>query len=276
MSDRENLQTKYKKTRSNLLLVVAFTVINIILLVAKSDTYFLFSATIPYLIVGLGMLICGMYPDEYYVEELLDPPYLPQSAFWVFLILALIITLLYLVSWIFSKNNKVGWLIFSLILFLLDTVGMLFFIGIDIGNIIDVIFHAWIIVSLSIGIHAHFKLKKLPPDEQSENVEIEQVEQETEDVQNSCAIRTAEKNIKSRTLLEGRAFGHTVVYRRVKKVNELVIDGDVYDEYTALFETAHSLKATIDGHEIEMGYDGKLYSYFKIDGKLASKKIRLY
>lgn len=276
MSDRELLQIKYNKSRSNLLLVVMFTVVNIILLITKSDTYFLFSASIPYLLVAMGMLFCGMYPEEYYLEEFLDPPFLPQSAFSVFLFLALIITALYLVSWIFSKNNRVGWLIVSLTLFSLDTVGMIVFIGIDFTNIIDIIFHAWIIISLSVGIHAHSRLKGLPPDEQNETVEAEQIEQDTQEVKGSEPLRSADRDVKSRTLLEGRAFGHAVVYRRVKKVNELVIDGNVYDEYSALFETAHSLRAIIDGHEIEMGYDGKLYSYFKIEGKLVSKKLRWY
>ena len=53
------------------------------------------------------------------------------------------------------------------------------------------------------------------------------------------------------------------------------------DEYEthgeeALVEFAHSLKAQIDGHIIEVGFDGGIHSYLKLDGEIVSKKIRLY
>lgn len=271
MSERQTLQTKYNKTRSNLLLVVAFTVINVILLVVKAESYFLFSAYIPYAIVEIGMLVCGMFSGDYFGVDVSEYQIFNRSVFSVFLVIALVIVALYLISWIFSKN-KVGWIIFALVIFSLDTVGMLVFAGIDIANIVDVIFHGWIIVSLSIGITAHFKLKKLPPEEQPE---AEQVEQPSAIPQYSQVLRIADVDVKSRTLLEGDVFGHSVVYRRVKKTNELVVDGNVYGEYIATIEIPHSLKATIDGHEVEVGFDGT-FSYLKVDGSLDAKKLRLF
>ena len=62
LSQKEELENKYKSSLSNLLLVMAFTAINIVLLVTNADTYFLFSAFIPYLCVDTGMYLCGMYP----------------------------------------------------------------------------------------------------------------------------------------------------------------------------------------------------------------------
>lgn len=47
-SERYTLENKYNTTRYNLLLVIGFTLINIVLLVTNSDRYFLFSAYIPY------------------------------------------------------------------------------------------------------------------------------------------------------------------------------------------------------------------------------------
>ena len=46
--------------------------------------------------------------------------------------------------------------------------------------------------------------------------------------EDSCAIRRAEDSVKSRILLEARTHGYKICYRRVKNVNELVINGYVY------------------------------------------------
>ena len=69
LTERQVLETKYRNSRSNLLFVLIFTAINILLLVAQTNTYFLFSAYIPYALVGIGMLLCGMYPAEYYGQD---------------------------------------------------------------------------------------------------------------------------------------------------------------------------------------------------------------
>ena len=83
-------------------------------------------------------------------------------------------------------------------------------------------------------------------------------------------------DVKHRVLMEGNYGGHRVVYRRVKRVNELVIDGYVYDEYEALAEMAHCLTARIDVHTIEVGFDGISSSYFRVDGQMKAKKVRLF
>ena len=280
-SDRETLQNKFNNTRLNLLLVVAFTAINIFLLVTNSDTYFLFSAYIPYALVSLGMMLCGMYPAEYYGEDLVGVEFFDKSVFAVLLVIAAIITALYLISWIFSKNNKVGWLIFALVIFSLDTAGLLLLGGFDVTNIIDIAFHGWVIVSLATGINACSKLKNMPVEEAGEIEESDEEDFEADDYYaessiNSGAIRVADPDVKSRILLEAEALGHVITYRRVKRVNELVIDGKVYDEYEALVESAHSLTARIDGHDIEAGFDGVAHSYLLVDEEEVAKKLRLY
>lgn len=280
VSNREMLETKHKRSRNNLLLVVVFTVINLILLISKSNTYFLFSAYIPYALADMGMLLCGMYPAEVYGEEFLNAEFLDPSVFAIFIGIALVVVLLYLLSWIFSKKHKVGWLIFALVFFAIDTVALLALWGVQMDSIIDIVFHAWVIISLSMGISANLKLKKLPPEE--ETLEYEELEEgaETEEAeeepQNSAIIRIADRYAKSRVLLEANEIGHSIIYRRIKRVNELVIDGNVYDEIEALLEVSHSLKAQIDGHQIEVGYDGRFYSYLIIDGQLVTRKLRLF
>ena len=61
----EILASRFHSTRHNLLLIVIFSLINIVLLVTKSGTYFLFSAFIPYMFVDYGMYFCGLYPAEF-------------------------------------------------------------------------------------------------------------------------------------------------------------------------------------------------------------------
>lgn len=179
LSNRQALETRYKNSRTNLLLVVAFTVINMVLLITESDTYFLFSAYIPYALVTLGMLICGMFPSEYYGEEFSNLEFFGPSVFAVIVVISLIITSLYLLGWIFSKNNKVGWLIFALVVFGIDTVGMFLSMGFETENIIDIVFHAWVIISLVLGINAGFKLKKAP-EKEIDTFGIEQINENSE------------------------------------------------------------------------------------------------
>lgn len=278
VSNREILEVKHKRSRNNLLLVIAFTIINLILLVIESDTYFLFSAYIPYALVDTGMFLCKMYPAEFYGEELFNSAFLDPSFFAIFMGVALVIVLLYFLCWLFSKKYKVGWLISALVFFVIDTGALLVLWGIQMDNIIDIVFHVWVIISLVMGISANLKLKKLPSQE-AQTLEyngFDEVERTQEEALNSAIIRIADNNVKSRTLLETTEMGLSIVYRRVKRVNELVINGNVYDEIEALLEVAHSLKAKIDGHQIEVGYDGKLYSYLIIDGQLVTRKLRLF
>ncbi len=273
LSKGVELEKRYNSARANLLLVTLFSAINIILLVTNSDKYFLFSAYIPYCIADFAMYYCGLYPAEYYGEFLADAQFLDMSAFAVMMGIAGIILLLYFLSWIFSKKNRVGWIIFSLIFFVIDTAVMYLIFGFQMSNIVDTVFHFWVIVSLTMGIVSGFKLKKLkttePEAEISEEIEGALV--------NSEILRPADPFVKSRKLLEANVLGYNVEYRRVQgRVNELVIDGNVYDEFTAFVEAAHTLKANYNGHLIEVGYDGFAHSFIKADGEIVEKKLRLY
>jgi hypothetical protein len=140
-------------------------------------------------------------------------------------------------------------------------------------SIIDLVFHIWVIVYLSIGINSHYKLKNLPEEEitQEETTQENAVENE---IQNSAILRMADMDVKAKILLQTEKDGFVITYRRVKRVNELVVNGSVYDEYEALIENHHILSGVISGRTIEAGYDG-FNSYIKIDGEIIAKKIRL-
>lgn len=166
LSQHKIYEQKYKTSRMNLLLVVVFTAVNVLLLATNSDMYFLFSAFIPYYIASFGMFVCGRYPEEYYIDVAEEMVFLDNSAFAIFLVISVALSLLYLLAWFMSKKNRVGWLIFALVLFGIDTVAMLLITGISSELIFDILFHAWVLYYLILGIGAHYKLKKLPPEEE--------------------------------------------------------------------------------------------------------------
>jgi len=148
-------------SRANLLLVVAFTLINVMLLVLNANVYFLFSAFIPYFLADVGMLLCGRYPAEFYTGEFEGMTFYDNSVFATLVVVAIVLTLIYLLAWFLSGKNRGGWLVFALVFFILDTIAMVFIGGISIASIFDVVFHGWVIYSLINGIHACKKLKEL-------------------------------------------------------------------------------------------------------------------
>lgn len=176
-SQRQLLEGRYRTAGINVLWVVLFTVINIVLLVINSNTYFLFSAFIPYALVDLGMYYCGKYPAEWY-EELGQHEFADTSLLVILIVIAAVMCCLYLFCCLFCRKGdkrRVGWLITALVFIALDT-GLMLLLGSIADNILNVVFHGWIIVSLIMGISAHFKLKKLP---EEEPVVVPQPEAET-------------------------------------------------------------------------------------------------
>ena len=174
-SQRQQLERRYASARMNLLWVVLFTAINIVLLVSHSYSYFLFSAFIPYAIVDYGMIVCGKYPADFY-GDLSQYQFLDSTVLVVLIAVAAVICVLYLLCWIFSKKRRVAWLIVGLVFFALDTVFMLLG-GISADRILDIVFHGWVIISLTGGIIAHSKLKKLPAEEPAPVAEPVQTEE---------------------------------------------------------------------------------------------------
>ena len=273
MSRQEILENKYKSSVSSLLLVIIMSAVNIVLLVANSNTYFLFSAFIPYALADYGMYFCGMYSEEYYDMQSME--FLDKSFLVVTIAIAIAILLLYFLCWFFAKKKKVGWLVFATVLFAIDTLSMFALIGFSVDSIIDIVFHLYVLLYLIIGISTHYKIKKLPMEEMSFVTESE-YQESVVPYQESNILRMADNDVKFRVFVETEAEGHHIVFRRVKKVNELVVDGRVYDEYEALVEFQHKLCAYVGGHKIEAEYDGVSSSLIYVDDKVVAKKLRIY
>lgn len=144
---RDELTRKYTVCRSNLLLVILFTVINMFT-ISFNNSYFLFSATIPTLFPSIGLGMAAETGDNMYL--------------YVFIALGLIATLPYLFCWIFSKK-RVGWMVAALVFFSFDCLFLL--LNLDLSMIIDILVHAWVMFYLITGVRHGFKLRDLPAEE---------------------------------------------------------------------------------------------------------------
>lgn len=162
VSPAQALETKYKNGVTNLLLVVGFTAVNLVLLIANANSYFLFSAFLPYYTVDLGMYLCGRYPAEYYYG---DEEFLPETVLYAAIALAVVMLLFYVLCWFMAKKGKSAWLIVALAGFAVDTLAFVGLGGLSADGVLDIIFHVWVIVSLASGVVSFKKLKELPEDE---------------------------------------------------------------------------------------------------------------
>ena len=145
----EYLERKRMTGRSTLMLIMAFTLVNLVFLMTDLNTYFLFSAAAPY----YGTLFClewsGWNPGDTLVMGAL--------------LFDAVVLAVYFLCWILSKNGA-GWLIAATVLFLLDTLALLtvpVFFYITYGDIlVDLLFHIWAIVELIQAVVSARKLQQ--------------------------------------------------------------------------------------------------------------------
>lgn len=136
---------KYNTARSNLLLVVAFTAINLVLTVLESDMYFVFSASVPLILTMIGGELATIFATE--------APYI------ISIVAAVAIIGIYLLCYFLSKKGR-GWMIAALVLFSLDSLFLLLNISAD--AVIDLLFHAWVLYYLIVGVKNGGKLDEQP------------------------------------------------------------------------------------------------------------------
>ncbi len=164
LSQHDILTNKYKNARSNLLLVVAFTLVNSVLCLVGSDSYFLWSASIPYYFTLYGMVYTGRFPAEYYADWKDFVP-LGDSYLATMVTTAFVCIAIYLLFWFLSKKHGYGWLVAALVFFVVDSIYMFYVSGFSAEILLDIFFHIWVIGTLAMGISAALKLKKLPPEQ---------------------------------------------------------------------------------------------------------------
>ena len=158
MGPREMTQRKYNNCRANLLLVVLFTVVHLFTL-TFGNSYFLFSATLPALFPAV---MSELAADTEYLASMGILPEEASILVIVGLVIGLILTVPYLLCWIFSKK-RVGWMVAALVFFSMDC--LLLLLTFDVSMIADILIHAWVMFYLITGVMHGFKLKKMPEDE---------------------------------------------------------------------------------------------------------------
>ena len=302
MTKGELLESQYRGARGNFLLAIILTVMNCVLLAIGGSWYFPFSVSFPYEMIGEGAFWTGlMFTEEEYAQlEIYAEDMLPMAFLYVMIVVALISLAGYLLCWLLSKKHG-GFLIAATVFYVLDTLFLLFWYGISVSCLLDYICHAWVLFVLIRGSVAYFKLKEMertnaaaaaqsvPSQEPGAVIDgdaatvqdptqepaDEPVEEQPEEVQESPALHAADFTVKSRTLLEYREQKYDICYRRVGKVNELVINGMVYDLLdTGPMEYPHELCAIGDGHEIAAGFGSDSHTYIRFDGEVLKRKMR--
>lgn len=163
-------QNLVSSARYNLLAVLIFTAVNLVMLLTGSDSYFLFSATLPYYLTYFG------YMFDHFILSTFTLTGLVMAA--VFLGGVLL-------CWLLSKKHS-SWFIVGLVLMGIDALAMVVLMlltGSFMEWLLDIVFHGWVIFSLSRGIAAAAKLKSMPeqiqytlqmePEQENTTVDIE-------------------------------------------------------------------------------------------------------
>ena len=149
----------------SLLLIVILTVVNLIMTILDTNTYFLFSASVPYYLVFVGMGIENGFVDGAWNVK--------GTLTYTGLVIALVIVAVYLLCWLLSKK-RAGWLTAALVLFIIDTVALVVitFALYDspVGKLVDFLLHIWAIVELVLAVRGSRKLKELPPTEEPRDI----------------------------------------------------------------------------------------------------------
>lgn len=162
------LRSQVANGRHSLLLILGFTVVNLVMVLLDSGTYFLFSASVPYYLTLFSKGIDNGFVDGAWPE---NGPYTIAA-----LIVSAVILVLFLVCWLLSKKRP-GWLVPALVLFVVDTLALLWctfnLLNDSAGNIMDFVFHFWAIWELIRAIRCSSKLKNLPTEGYCGSPEIE-------------------------------------------------------------------------------------------------------
>jgi hypothetical protein len=232
-----------------------------------------------------------------------------QTLKYIMLVIAAVAVGLYVLCWFLSKKH-VGWMIAAAALFVVDTMFLILYYGVSVDFLMDYLFHAWVLFILIRGIVSYYRAKQLenaasfvgaeaiasfgmkqsaePEAQEIQEAQEMPVEPETAEQavetdseseparRDSPILHMADYSVKNRILLIMQVDDLEICYRRVGKVNELVVNSMVYDLLdTGHVETAHELSAVVKGREIAVGTDAASQMYIRVDGEIVKRKLRL-
>lgn len=146
-------QARYSSARMNLMLVALFTALNVVMAAFEANFFMLFTAYVPYVITLIGQQMSFLSGDA-----------LPLI---IAVVMALLIVSLFFVCWIFSKKHR-GWMITALVCFSIDCAFLLYDVVVTPEVFIDylliILFHAYVMYYLIMGVISGAKLKRLKSD----------------------------------------------------------------------------------------------------------------
>lgn len=264
---RENLmqmslpRRRYASARSSLLTMMLFTVVNIVMGALGSYTYFVFSDYAAYMLALFGREFYDLRGEVIYLALGIG--------------LALVILVPYLLSWVLSKKRR-GWLIVAFVLFLIDTIMLVVdAIGyMEVGYLLDIAFHIWLLVSLFLGIRAG---KEALAEETAPAVtkKTEFYDASIGQLPDTSALGMPQEERKYRVLLETVYGSRTIQVRRSYGLTELVVDGRLYGKWEGVLEQSYDITARVDGHEIVTRFLPTGKQTIEVDGEVIAKKQRL-
>lgn len=182
--------------------------------------------------------------------------------------IAVLLLVPYLLCWIFSKNHY-GWMIAALVLFSLDTLWLL--LNFDIGFLLDILFHGYVLFYLIMGVRNGVLSKRAaqaasaatptPSDTLHVNSDGTTAPDELCDaaqssVPDSPVLRSADDvhGEKVKVYATATYNGHQIQYRRIgKNTEELVVDGQVYAEMPRPRVVGTHMTASVAGMKLEAG-----------------------
>lgn len=260
--DNQSLPVRrYMRGRSNLLLMMIMTLINVGMAAAQSGSYFVFSDYVSY--------FCAVYGSIFY----------SQSGEMVYLIvgcvLAVLVLVPYLLCWIFSKKRR-GWLIAALVMFVIDTLLVAgdAIAAMEVSYLLDLAFHIWLIVELFLAVRAGKEaLAELNGAAKAEDTDF--FDASTGEQPNTPCLGEPQSERKYRVIVEAQYGGRTIEVRRSYGLTELVIDGRLYGTWEGVAEMPYRLTARVDGHEIATALQPNNVQTIEVDGKIVAKKFRL-
>ena len=192
-------------------------------------------------------------------------------------------------------------MIAALVLFSLDSVWLL--LNFHISLILDILFHAYVLYYLIMGVRYGLLSRRaaeaeaaeaplpngtltLNPDgtmadmsattanaEDSADAESAPTEQPV--IPDTPILRSADEtgSEKVRVYVETAWDGHQIQYRRVGKIEELVVDGQVYAEMPRARVNGAHMTATVAGMQLEAGAMGGS-NIVTVNGKVVATTIR--
>lgn len=159
-NSREYLFAQLAGGRYALLLILIFTLVNLLMVMLDADRYFLFSASVPYYLTLFGKAMDNGFSDGAWE---VTGAYTNTA-----LIISAVILLVYFLCW-FMSRKKPGWLTAALVLFVLDSSALVLFTYVLYGspmyNIMDIFLHGWGLWQLFQAVKSHKKLKEMPAGE---------------------------------------------------------------------------------------------------------------